>query len=148
VIFPTVALFVSTCFVAIFKPLFWTNSEAIGKIILLTLFIVSVFHLVRLIRYGFRQYTYTSENLHDSILEEIQVESKPYSRAKAVSFLLIGIGISLGIGLIIGNSMQATISLLMPKMFSPTLQPEFIFYPPIFVLLVDVMHSFATKADF
>jgi curved DNA-binding protein CbpA len=148
VIFPTVALFVSTCFVAIFKPLFWTNSEAIGKIILLTLFIVSVFHLVKLIRYGFQHYTYTSENLHDSILEKIQTESKPFSRVRAASFLLIGVGISLVIGLIIGNFMQATIALLMPKLFSPTLQLEFIFYPPIFVLLVDVMHSFATKVDY
>src|SRR5918998_932882 len=32
VIFPTVALFLSTCFVAIFKPAFWKNSHAIGKI--------------------------------------------------------------------------------------------------------------------
>jgi curved DNA-binding protein CbpA len=148
VIFPTVALFVSTCFVAIFKPLFWTNSEFIGRVILLTLFIISVFHLIKLIRYGFRQYTYKSEKLHDSILEAIKPEDKPYSRKTAVSFLLIGVGISLGIGLIIGNLLQATIALLMPRMFSPTLQPEFIFYPPIFVLLVDLMHSFAAKVDY
>jgi hypothetical protein len=147
VIFPTVALFVSTCFVAIFKPLFWTKSEVIGKIILLTLFIISIFHLVKLVRYGFERYTYSSKNLRDSILDEIQIELKPFSRATAVWFLLIGFGISLGIGLIIGDLLQTTIALLMPKLFSPTLQPEFIFYPPIFVLLVDIMHSFAVKVE-
>jgi curved DNA-binding protein CbpA len=38
VIFPTVALFLSTCFVGIFKPMFWTNLQFVGKIILLALF--------------------------------------------------------------------------------------------------------------
>ena len=40
VIFPTVALFLSTCFVGIFKPMFWTNSQIIGKIICFRFFIV------------------------------------------------------------------------------------------------------------
>lgn len=148
VIFPTVALFVSTCFVAILKPMFWTNSEAIGRIILLALFIISLFHLFKLLRYGFQRYTYTAENLHDSILEEIAPETKPYSRRVAASFLLIGIGISLGIGLVIGDFLQTTLAVLMPEHFSPTLKLEVVFYPPIFVLLVDLMHSFVLKQEF
>ena len=47
VIYPIVALFLSTCFVAIFKPLFWTKSETVGKIILLTLFIIGVLHFIK-----------------------------------------------------------------------------------------------------
>jgi curved DNA-binding protein CbpA len=147
IIFPTVALFVSTCFVAIFKPLLWTNSQAIGKIILLTLFVIGVLHLFKRLRSGFERYTYDSERMHNSIFDESEPETKPYSRFAAAAFLVLGIAISLVIGLIIGNFVQVSVA-LMPKIFSPTLQPEIIFYPPIVVLLVDLMHSFASKMDY
>jgi curved DNA-binding protein CbpA len=147
-IFPTVALFVSTCFVAIFKPLIWTNSQAIGKIILLTLFIVALVHLAKRLRSGFEHYTYKPENLHDSILEAVEPETKPYSRFAGITFLVLGIGISLGVGLVIGDYLQMSVTTMMPKFFSTTLHPEFLFYPPIAVLLVDLMHSFATKMDY
>src|SRR5690606_18662412 len=42
IIFPTVALFVSTLVVAIAKPIFFENSAVIGKIILVSLFIAGV----------------------------------------------------------------------------------------------------------
>ena len=147
VIFPTVALFVSTGVVGIFRPLLWTNSQIGGKLILLTLFVFGVWHLFKRLRLGFARYTYDSENLYDSILEEIEPESKPYSRIKAIIFLVFGIGISLGIGLLIGNFLELQITTMMPKLFSKTLRPEFVFYPPIVVLLVDLMHSFALKMD-
>lgn len=148
VVFPTVALFVSTCFVAIFRPLIWTNSPIGGKIILLTLFVFGVFHLAKRLRSGFSRYTYDAERLHDSILEEIEEPvSKPYSRKAAVMFLVGGIAISVVIGFFIGNLLELSITMMMPKLFSPTLKPEFIFYPPIVVLLVDLMHSFALKME-
>lgn len=148
VIFPVVALFLSTCFVAIFKPKFWSNSEIIGKIILLTLFSVGVVHLVSRIRAGLAHFTYNPDKLHDSILEEAEEEKRPYSRFAAVVFLLVGIGISLGIGMIIGNYLEMFIAASMPKLFSPTLRLEFVFYPPIVVLLVDVMHTVASKFEY
>jgi hypothetical protein len=146
VIFPVVALFLSTCFVAIFKPKFWSNSEIAGKIILLTLFITGLIHLISRLRAGFERYTY-NHRLHDSILEETEEETRPYSRISAVAFLLIGIGISLGIGMVIGNYLEMFIAASMPQLFSPTLRLEFIFYPPIVVLLVDAMHNVASKVD-
>jgi len=146
VIFPVVALFLSTCFVAIFKPKFWSNSEIIGKIILLTLFITGVIHLVKRLRTGLEHYTY-NDKLHDSILEETEEETRPYSRLAAVAFLLVGIGISLVIGMVIGNYLEMFIAASMPKLFSPTLRFEFVFYPPIVVLLVDAMHNIASKVD-
>jgi uncharacterized membrane protein len=146
VIFPIVALFLSTAFVAIFKPKFWSNSEIIGKIILLTLFITGVIHLVNRLRAGFDHYTYNYK-LHDSILDEATEKTRPYSRLAGVAFLLIGIAISLGIGMIIGNYLEIFIAASMPKLFSPTLRLEFIFYPPIVVLLVDTMHGVASKVD-
>ena len=147
VIFPVVALFVSTCFVAIFKPLFWTKSQIAGRIILLTLFIIGVVHLFKRLRSGFERFTYNPENIHSSILDETEPETKPYTRLRAASFLIIGIAVSLVVGLLIGNYLQMFIATMMPKLFSPTLQPEFVFYPPIVVLLVDLMHSFAMRME-
>ena len=147
VIFPTVALFLSTCFVGIFKPMFWTNMQVIGKIIMFSLFTAGMIHLIGRLRSGFERYTYRDENLHDSILEEIETATKPYSRVKAISFLVVGIGISLGIGLLIGNYLELLIGASMPKLFSQTLRPEFIFYPPIVVLLVDLMHEFISRFE-
>lgn len=147
VVFPTVALFVSTCFVAIFRPLLWTHAQLGGKIILLILFLFGVWHLFKRIRLGFAKFTYDSESLHDSILDEAEPLEKPYSRMTAALFLIVGIAASLGIGFLIGNFMELSIMTMMPKLFSKTLQPEFVFYPPIVVLLVDLMHSFALKMD-
>lgn len=147
VIYPIVALFLSTCFVGIFKPLFWTRSETVGKIILLTLFIIGVLHIIKRLQAGFQRYTYAETNLHDTILEEIEQEAKPYSRFTAAAFLVVGIFVSLGIGLLIGNYLQMFIHAMMPTTYSPTLRPELIFYPPIVVLIVDVMHSVATRLD-
>lgn len=147
VIFPVVALFVSVCFVGIFKPMIWTNSEILGKLILLTLFIIGVLHLIKRIRSGFEKYTYRDESLHESILDGVEPVSKPYTRLAATAFLLVGTGISLGAGLLIGNFLEMFIYSMIPKFFSPTLQPEFIFYPPIVVLLVDTMHTLATKIE-
>lgn len=147
VIFPVVALFISTGFVAIFKPLFWSNSSVVGKIILLTLFIVGILHLLRRLHAGFERYTYTYEDLRDSLLQDFEEETRPYSRMTAVSFLVVGTFVSLGVGLLIGNFMGTFASTVMPKVFSPYLHLEFIFYPPIAVLLVDAMHSFAVRLE-
>ncbi len=148
VIFPTVALFVSTFFVAMFKPLFWTNLQMIGKIIMVCLFVAGLLHLINRLRSGFERYTYNDDNIHESILEETKPVNKPYTRFTAICFLTIGVGMSLGIGLLIGNYLDLFIGATMPKFFSDTLKPEFIFYPPIVVLFVDLMHTFASRFDY
>ncbi len=149
VIFPTVALFVSVCFVAVFKPNFWTNSQIIGKIVLFSLFIAGLVHLFKRLRAGFEKYTYSYENLHDSIFEKAAPEAeKPYTRAAAACFLIIGTAVSLGIGLLIGNYLETfTFLSSIPTVFSASLRPESIFYPPIAVLLVDLMHTAASRLE-
>lgn len=147
VIFPVVALFASVCFIGIFKPMIWTNSQIIGKLVLLTLFIIGVLHIIKRIRIGFEKYTYKEENLHESILDDNEPAAKPYTRMKAAAFLVVGTGISLAVGLLIGNFLDMFIYSMIPSFFSPTLQPEFIFYPPIVVLLVDIMHTLALKIE-
>ncbi len=147
VIFPCVALFASTCFVAIFKPMVWANSAIIGKIILLALFIVGVVHLAGRLRAAFDRYTYKDESIHDSILRESEPPAKPFTRATAICFLVFGFAASLGVGLLIGNYLDTFVVHSVPTFFSSKLKPEFIFYPPIFVLLVDLMHNFASRVE-
>ncbi len=147
VIFPTVGLFASTLMVSIFKPSFFAKSAIIGKIIFISLFVVGIIHLFSRLRAGFEKYTYSRDNLHDSILGGDEPEAKPYSRLTAISFLVVGFAVSLGIGLVIGNYLEVMIAGSMPHVFTPTMRYEFLFYPPIVVLCVDAMHSFAARMD-
>ena len=146
IIFPTVALFVSTLVVAIVKPQLFENSAIIGKIIVVSLFIAGLIHLFGRIKEGLERFTYNDEALHDSILDDNEPAAKPFSRVFAGGFLLLGVMASFGIGLVIGHYMQF-VSITMPAMFAATVKPEFVFYPPIFVLFVDLVHSFASHAD-
>ncbi|MBC7898975.1 MAG: J domain-containing protein [Saprospiraceae bacterium] len=146
IIFPTVGLFVSTLVVAMFKPQFFTNSAIIGKIILVSLFIAGVIHLVGRIRDAFEKYTYNEDDLHESILDENEPAVKPYSRFAAGAFLIIGILASFVVGMVIGNYIEFA-SITVPHMFSASLKPEFVFYPPIFVLFVDLVHTFALQVE-
>jgi len=148
VIFPLVALFVSTCFVAVFKPMIWANSRIIGKTILFALFSVGVVHLYGRLRVAFERYTYNDENVHDSILQETETITKPFKRVSAICFLVAGFFLSFGVGLFIGSYLDVFAVNSMRSVFSSNLKPEFIFYPPIFVLLVDSMHAFATRMDY
>ena len=147
VIFPTVGLFASTLMVSILKPSFFAKSAIIGKIIFVSLFVVGIIHLFSRLRDGFEKYTYSRDNLHDSILDGSEPETKPYSRFAAISFLVVGFALSLGIGLLIGNYMESAIAGSMPHAFSSKMRYEFILYPPIVVLCVDAMHSFAARMD-
>lgn len=146
-IFPTVALFVSTIFVAVFRPVFFSQMNILGKIILITLFVAGIIHLIGRIRKGFERYTYSDEDLHDSIFEDDVPEAKPYSRFTAISFLVIGFFVSLGIGWAIGEYLEIFVAAARPAFFSQYFRFEFLFYPPIFVLCVDAMHSFASRLD-
>jgi curved DNA-binding protein CbpA len=146
ILFPMVALFVSTFAVAIFRPAFFTKSGMIGKIIMLSLFVAGLIHLFGRLREAFERYTYTQE-IHDSIFEGNENEGKPYSRFAAISFIVAGIFLSLGLGWIVGDYLSFIIHSSMPLTYSAQLKPEFIFYPPIVVLLVDIMHTIVSKYE-
>lgn len=146
-VFPLVALFVSTMFVAIFRPMIWSNSAVLGKIILLTLFVAGMIQLLNRLKSGFQKFT-GDELRPDSILDEPMDESKPYSRLKAVSLIVGGLCASVLIGYFIGNFLEMFIAAMIPNLFSPILLPEMAFYPPIIVLIVDTMHKIASKLDF
>ncbi len=146
IIFPTVALFVSCLVVAILRPQIFENSAVIGKIVLVSLFVAGVIHLWGRIKDGLERFTYGEADVHESILDNNDRKAKPFSRLFAAGFLVLGVGLSFGIGLLIGNIFQI-FPASVPVMFSHSLKPEFVFYPPIFVLFVDVMHGFALRVD-
>ncbi|MDQ4123953.1 MAG: J domain-containing protein [Acidobacteriota bacterium] len=148
-VFPIVALFLSTFFVGMLKPQFWAHSDFLGKSIMLALFVVGTWHLLRRLQIGYQRYTRaSSRTLHDSVLrEDDDEEEKPFSKLSATAFLCLGIAVSLGVGVLIGKYLEIIITSMMGNLFASNLHLELIFYPPIAVLVVDTMHLVASKAD-
>jgi hypothetical protein len=145
-VYPTVALFFSTLLVVIFKPAIFVDSAMIGKIIVISLFIAGIIHIIGRIRDGFEYYTYDDEDLHESILDENEPRNKPYSRTGATLFLISGFVLSFCLGWFIGSYVDFSWAAA-SSMFSKELKPELIFYPPIIVLFVDMMHAFASRFE-
>jgi hypothetical protein len=158
-VFTTVALFLSTFFVAMIKPPLWQSFGLMGRMILGGLFIVGTWHLIRRLLEYFRHYTYKPE-IHFSITREDQSDSKPFTRLSAYAFLIGGYGLAVGLGLLIGWQAQdffSDLTLLFrhhvsatgASTFSPdvTVILDLILYPPIAVLIIDTMHALASRID-
>jgi len=146
IVYPVVALFVSMIVVAVSKPKIFAETTVIGKTIVIALFIVGVIHLVGRIKDGYDRYTFDEELIHESILDENEPKQRPYSRWAATVFLIGGLLFSFGLGYIVGLNVDF-IAASMPSWFSNDLKPEFLFYPPIIVLFVDIMHAFASRFE-
>jgi curved DNA-binding protein CbpA len=160
-VFTTVSLFLSTFFVAMIRPHFWEVFSYAGRAIVLTLFVIGIWHLATRLREYFAHYTYTPEPIQASIMRDDEKPEQPFTRFSAYTFLVGGYTVSLGVGLLIGWQAQdffSDLQLLWPKVkevqtnmmfFSSTakLIPDLIVYPPIAVLIVDSMHALASKID-
>lgn len=147
IIFPLVALFVSTFAVAMFRPSFFSNSAIIGKIILVSLSVAGLIHLYGRLRDAFEKYTYSSDSIHDSIFEGAEPEEKPFTKLTAVAFIAGGLIVSLGAGWLVGNYFSFVIHSSMPSLYSAEIHPEIVFYPPIVVLFVDAMHAVVSRFE-
>jgi hypothetical protein len=158
-VFTTVSLFLSTFFVAMIKPPLWQNFGLFGRAILVTLFMTGVWHLIRRLREYFRHYTYRPDDIHYSITRDEKPAPKPFTRFSASAFLLGGYAVSLGIGLLIGwhaEDFFSDLTLLFRHVPSigggstsatALLISDLLLYPPIAVLIVDTMHSLASRID-
>jgi len=146
IVYPVTALFVSMIIVAVSKPKIFAETTMIGKTIVIALFIVGVIHLIGRIRDGFERYTFDEELLHESIFDDNEPKPRPYSRWTATVFLIGGLLFSFILGYIVGLNVDF-VAISMPTWFSTDLKPEFLFYPPIIVLFVDMMHGFASRFD-
>lgn len=146
VVYPLVALLVSCVLATALKPLIFAETNVIGRIVIIALFIIGIIHIIGRLRDGFERFTQPDDDIHESILDGDERNHKPYSRL-SVSFMLIGsVLLSLGVGFVIGTQIEFP-AVSMPKMFGDTISPEFIFYPPIVTLFVDMMHSIASKLE-
>ncbi len=161
-VFTTVSLFLSTFFVAMIRPHLWETFGYLGRAIVLTLFVIGVWHLVTRLREYFDHYTYSPKSIRRSILEDGEKPEQPYSRFSAYTFLLVGYGVSVAIGLVIGWHAQDFFSdltmvfrhkveVVQSNMlfFSSTalLIPDLVVYPPIAVLIVDSMQAVTARID-
>lgn len=148
-VFTTVTLFLSTFFVAWFKPNFWDNFQIFGRAVLVTLALVGLWHLVVRLKAGFEHYTYQPKSVHDSLINaEDDAPEKPFTRFAASTFLIFGFAASLAAGLFLGEQAnQSTIFSYLPYLFGPQFRLDHFVFPPIAVLIVDMLHTLASKID-
>jgi hypothetical protein len=161
-VFTTVSLFLSTFFLAMMRPQLWQVFSTWGKVIVLTLFVMGVWHLANRLREYLAHYTYVPNMIQGSIMRGESLPEQPFTRFSAYTFLLVGYALSVGIGLYIGWHAQdffADITLLfrdrvsvvqssmLAYMWATILIPDLIVYPPIAVLIVDTVHGIASRID-
>ncbi len=161
-VFTTVSLFLSTFFVALIRPPLWQVFDYAGRAVVITLFVIGVWHLATRLREYFAHYTYIPKPLQDTIMREDEKPEQPFTRFSAYTFLLVGYALSVGVGLFIGwqtqdffNDLsllfQHRVEVVHSNLFnyssSALLVPDLLLYPPIAVLIVDTMQSFAARMD-
>jgi hypothetical protein len=160
-VFTTVSLFLSTFFVAMIRPQMWGTVGFVGGAIILTLFVIGVWHLATRLREYFNHYTYRPKARQDSILKDEEKPEQPYTRFSAYAFLLIGYMLSVALGLVIGWHAQEFVNGMsvffrhvggaQSKMLfvssTALLIPDLVVYPPIAVLIVDTMHAVTSRID-
>lgn len=148
-VFTTVTLFLSTFFVAWFKPPFWYNFQLVGRAIVITLFCIGLWHLAVRLKACFEHYTYNPRLIHDSLINADRDEpDKPFTRFTASTFLILGYLLSLAGGLYAATFMKYFVIFNdINYLFGQSFRPDLLFYPPIAVLIVDTMHNVASKID-
>lgn len=159
-VFTTVSLFLSTFFVAMFKPHLFETFDSFGRVIVLSLFVIGVWHLAKRLREYFAHYTYRPKSIQDSIMRDDEKPEQPFTRFSAYTFLLVGYALSIGVGLLIGWHAQGFMSgltMLLPPEVTKTnmlfysssllLIPDVVVYPPIAVLIVDSMQALTARMD-
>ena len=161
-VFTTVSLFLSTFFLAMIKPHLWDFFDFAGRAIVITLFVIGVWHLASRLREYLAHYTYTPKSIQDSIMREEEKPEQPFTRSSAYAFLILGYMVSVGVGLFIGwhaedffsdlnmlfrHQVQVVHSNVLMSSAATLLIPDLILYPPIAVLIVDSMHAIASRID-
>jgi len=159
-VFTTVSLFLSTFFLAMIRPQLWQVFDPFGRAIVLTLFVIGVWHLATRLREYFAHYTYRPKVIQGSIRDS-ETPEQPFTRFSAFTFLLVGYALCVGIGLYIGWHTQDFFNdltmLIRPRAgdhgtvlaftSAALLIPDLVFYPPIAVLIIDTMHGLASRID-
>lgn len=161
-VFTTVSLFLSTFFLAMMRPQLWAVFSVWGKVIVLTLFVIGVWHLANRLREYLAHYTYRPDVIQGSIMRNVSLPEQPFTRFSAYTFLLVGYALSVGIGLYIGwhtqdffnditllfrDNVAVVQSSVLAYAWAAIVIPDLIVYPPIAVLIVDTVHGIASRID-
>jgi len=159
-VFTTVSLFLSTFFLAMMRPQLWTLFSTMGRVIVLTLFVIGVWHLANRLKEYLAHYTYKPKAIQG--IGDVATPEQPFTRFSAYTFLLVGYGLSLGIGLYIGwhtqdffndltllfrHRVAEVQSSMLAFTSAALLIPDLIICPPIAVLIVDTVHGLASRID-
>ena len=152
-VFTTVSLFLSTFFLAMMRPQLWLVFSTMGRVVVLTLFVIGVWHLANRLREYIMHYTYKPNPIQGSVFRQESAPEQPFTRFSAYTFLLVGYALSVGIGLYIGWQTQDffnDLTLLFRHRVADvqsSMVLDLIFYPPIAVLIVDTVHGLASRID-
>jgi molecular chaperone DnaJ len=161
-VFTTVSLFLSTFFVALIKPQLWGFFDYVGRAVVVTLFVIGVWHLATRLREYFKHYTYIPKPIQASLMSQEEKPEQPFTRFSAYTFLLVGWALSIGVGLFINwhtrdffadltllyqHRVQHVASTALLQSSTALMVPDLLFYPPIFVLIVDSMHALTSRID-
>ena len=152
-VFTTVSLFLSTFFLAMMRPQLWHVFSTMGRVIVVTLFVIGVWHLAHRLHEYITHYTYKPQRVQGSIISQAAAPEQPFTRFSAYTFLLVGYALSVGIGLYIGwhtqdffNDMASLFRHRVVAVQSSMIL-DLIFYPPIAVLIVDTVQGLASRID-
>ena len=153
-VFTTVSLFLSTFFLAMMRPQLWQAFSTLGRVVVLTLFVMAVWHLANRLREYFAHYTYKPNPIQRSIMIAEELPEQPFTRFSAYTFLLVGYALSLGIGLYIGSHMEDFFGYLRllfnhsaHTVPATVLAFDLIIYPPIAVLIIDTVQGIVARID-
>ena len=161
-VFTTVSLFLSTFIVVLIRPPLWGNLGYVARSIVLTLFLIGVWHLATRLREYLAHYTYQPKAIQDSIMRDDEQPEQPYTRFSAYTFLLVGYGMSVGVGILFGwyaqdffndltilfrHGVGEAQSSLLAYTSSTLALPDLLVYPPIAVLIVDSMQALTSSDD-
>jgi hypothetical protein len=144
-VFPVVGFLFAAFFVPLVRPHFWRSSGWPGRIVILTLVSIGVWHTVSRIWTAIK--LHTDDDRTRSTVPDGQMLAKRWSRHQA--FLLIGLA-AIGCGLLgtfIGMSLSDSLLIAMPMFFDPSIRLELLLYPWIMVMLIDACHSLSQRLD-
>ena len=143
-VYTTVTLFVSTFIVAM-NPGLFRLSSLYWQVPVILLFAIGVRHLYMSLKEHFDCYTYRPPTV--SVTRPVKKPNKRFKRSSAWAFVIIGYLISVGAGVLIGLLTENRSARLLED---PTIVDAILYslvYPPIAVLIVDVMYMINSRLE-
>lgn len=153
-LFPVGALIISIFFFSIVRPdLFLPNAdyrlEILGmltRIAIVTLFVIGIIHLIGRVREAFDRFAFDDNEIHDSVLDDTALPTRHWSRYTLSALIIGGVAAAFGLGFAVGYGFELS-SVSMPFLFSRSPQVDILLYPPIFVLVVDLVHGLILHSE-